>query len=493
MDIIKQNIMLEYLPIRAHTQAAAEGEISPPGMMPPIENILSIDGRTTATAEALEDAVIVDGVVNLGILYVCSAGLVHGFDSVANFKHTIDMPGSKAGTSTDVIPTVGQIDYKVTPDGLSVHANVDIDCVQYQRYDVPVVASIAQMPLETKTVEFESESFESDVSELKVTEEARMPRPIEKILGVGGHIRTQSVSREANRAVIEGVLRLSVIYLAPDGTLVQTPIVIPFTQYSDLPEGTKSINASSKFSSLNASQVDEDIIAIEAMIETIVVSRVAQSYQALSDAYSMGNESIECYQDCLQLSRSEHADCRCSVRINAETPVGYPDVDRVLVARFRPQIDESIAQDASVAVNGVLHGSFIYLDRDGNIHGFDSVLPFECIGEAPGFSPDMEVFSSAACELIHAGAAGSEIPLQVALEISADGHYFEEITVVNSVDQTENIRDVFGPVVYFPDAYESLWDVGKKFAISLDDIRSLNPDIHDQTPHCVLLNLRREA
>ena len=491
MELQKQNIMLERVPLRIKSQAAAEGEISPPGSMPPIDYILSIDGRTTASAEALDNTILVDGAVNLGILYVCSAGLVHGFDSVAIFKHNIDMPGSKAGSRCEINPTVGTIEHKVIDGAVSVRAVVSIDCTQFQREDIPVVSQINDMPLEQKVIDFSSQTINNDIMELNIHEDVRLPRPIEKILGVGGHIRTQSVSKEGDQALIEGILRLSALYVAPDGTLMQTPLVLPFTHYADIDGDATALSAISRFLTLNASQVDEDIISIESNIEISLNSTIAQNYQALSDAYSIGADSIDCIQDQLMLNKNEHVDCRCSVRVNATVPSGLPDVDRVMVARFRPQINKSEAMDASINLEGTLHSSFIYLDRDGGLHGFDAQIPFECMGEAPSFNPDMEISVSAACELIHAGASGDEIPLQVALEISADGYYNDVISVIKSVDHSERAITTFGPMVYFPSKDETLWDVGKRFAISLDDLRELNPDIGEQTPKSVLLNLRK--
>lgn len=486
MEMVKQTIQYARAATRFSTQAVAEGELAPPASLPAIVRVLAVDGRASANADAMEDRMLIEGSVTLSVLYVCDEGKVHGFESIALFKHNVDVPGLSPDARGRVWPCVGEIRHQLINGSLHVRSQIVLNCRADENARIDAIANAEGA--ETRRIPFRANQRVTVKVESAVREDIRLPRSADRLLGVSGVGRVQGVSIESGKAVVDGVLRINLTFCTPDGRLMQAPASISFSERVALPEGAINPSAQLRILMLSAVLIDDEIATVDAEIEIIVVGETQEEFQMIGDAYST-QSWIDCMRQRVPICRNRMIDTRCTLRQSLPMPGNLPPADRVLIVQLRPCVESTLPRESTLTITGVLRAGIVYLDRDGEVHGFAGQLPFTVEGEAVGMKPHMNVTLDVGAELVHAAVSGNEIQLQAAFDVSIEAEEGEEVFVVTDMVEHERETKDRGLLVYFPEESEGMWEIGKRFGIGMDTLRELNPDIGD-TPQSVILNLK---
>ena len=492
-NVIRESVSVEKPVLTATAQAVAEGELSAPSSLPPIAKVLLIDGRVSATADGATDRMDVSGAVALSVLYTCAEGKVHGFESIAMFKHGCDMPDVRPGMRCDVNPSVDSLGHTFENGVLHVRAVINLQCAANDRVEASIVRRIDGNDVELKTMRLTAGHTHVETAEHSIREDARLPRPASKLLSCNGYARVQNISMENGLARVSGMLRLSVLFAALDGVPVQTPLSIPFEHAFPLPADAASAVAVAQILQLSTALMDEDIITVDAQLQIKLHVFIEQAVEAVSDAYSV-QSPIAVSSSPIACPRSQATDLRCTVRAALPIPEGMPAPDRVLLAVARPSVATATAKDGAVLLEGTLQLSAVYADREGEPFGATAEVPFSCESDAPGIAAGMALSIRAACEA-NGTPAGSEIAMQCMLDAQAIASAEQNVSVVTGVGAGKPaVVELYGPVVYFPMPGETLWDVGKRFAVPQTELSRLNPEASTGSPgKVILLNLRRRA
>ena len=484
------NLMMRFerAPLFTMAQATADGDLVPPSSMPPIASVLSVSGQATAAATPQNGLMAVDGAVTLSVVYVCANGRVHGFDSLAVFKHDVELIGAKPAMHCLVSASVGEITHRLSGGTLNVHALVLLSLTARENTELDAIESVRDA--QTRSMAVDICTIDSAGDELTLREDARLPRVADKLLGISGFARTTDVTIESGKAIVDGMLKVDALFTTPDGTLVQSPLTVPFTHRILIPGTTENVAAFARILSLNAVLVDEDIISIDALLELTLLLHEKRHCELLEDAYST-TEIIKCEKAILPVVDSSAVSCRTTLRLSTTVPEGMPPAERTLVALTRPELHTSSAMHGKISLSGHIYASLVYVCHEGNLHGFSVKVPFEAECEAPSMIDTSTLSLDANCELIHAGANHMEIPLQLMLDVSAAGWKIENANVITSLSTAERPEPQYGPMIYFPTPDEGLWEVGKRFGLTIDELKRLNPS--SDAPRAVLINSKRGA
>ncbi len=493
MELTRQIISYESAPLRASSRAAAEGTLTPPASLPPMAKVLCVDGRATASAEAAEGKLLVDGAVTLSVLYVCPAGKTYGFESTAVFRHNAELPGAQPGMAASVCCAVGELSWRLSGGAIELRAEVLLECEAAGAQSLSAVSALSLPGLEAKTETLCAAQCRTVPEELGLHDEVRLPRTAERLLCVNGFCRIQSAAcEEGGKAFLSGMLRLCAVFAAPDGTIVQSPFSLPFEARVPLPEGTEKVFAFARLLMLSGTLVDEDVLSVEARTQVSLCALSQKAVTVYTDAYA-ADADLTCTLSPLNLCEPAGCLCRGTLRLEAALPEGMPDAERVLCAQLRPALEGCTPGAGTLCASGTMYASILYLCREGNLHSFEAALPFSCDCDCPALSANSLLLCDAACELLHAGAATGSILLQCALDCAVRVSTVTDHCVVTDAALSPLKNSLYGPVVYFPAEGEGLWDVGKRFCVPLEELRALNPALEKELPAALLLNLRRRA
>ncbi len=232
----KELLRIENVVAENTAQVIVEGVIEVPEQKPPIERVLRVQGGTieTVSTEVVEDAVIVDGEFEAGVMYVGAPVDVNGdgvadeyTDQPVHFAHdsftiseVIDVPGAEPGMSEYVDVRVKRWSYNFVEGTKEVQVEALLEffvkVTEPRQIMVVIDVNSDRVELERELLRVEEVIGENTISET-ITKQLVVPsnKPnIEKVLEGNAQLFDPSCTVEDGGALIQFNLEGSVIYVA---------------------------------------------------------------------------------------------------------------------------------------------------------------------------------------------------------------------------------------------------------------------------------------
>ena len=224
MSISKREIMAENSRWICASQAMVEGVLKLPDSMEEISGVLDIAGVGEVTdASAGENSIFIEGNAVFCVLYLNKKGEFESFNATCRFNHTIEGGGVRPDMKVAAGAKLGEISFSVL-DGSSVSVRADI-CIDAfalcnQNFEI-LDPELADGNIHLKCGQGEA-SFVECVKMIKsyVKSELRVPQSmpeVRKVLAERGYAAVRGVVTEPGKAIIEGELRVFVVYESPSG------------------------------------------------------------------------------------------------------------------------------------------------------------------------------------------------------------------------------------------------------------------------------------
>lgn len=127
LELIRDLIKIDQVIGEEMTQAVVEGDVVVPDSKPDVDKIISMNGWVVITdKEAVEDKVIVDGVVNVKSLYISYEGeqALHHLEGSFGFTQQIDLPGASGRMDAEVKADIEHLDF-----GMINSRKLNVKCV----------------------------------------------------------------------------------------------------------------------------------------------------------------------------------------------------------------------------------------------------------------------------------------------------------------------------------------------------------------------------
>ncbi len=427
----------------------------------------------------------ITGTLTFRPLVLDDAGAPVPFTATADFSHRIERDGLTGDMRAAVAAELLSCDCRLTGDALRVRATVLLRATVHQPVETGVVACLAPAPkLEQLTRPLATgQRLRIGGGRLLLREEVTLPHGFTALQASGVPL-VRDASPAEGGAMIDGTLNLLLLGLGQDGGLIEHPCAVAFSDALRL-ESAEQLSVTASLLSLSVGQEDPEtnIAAVEASIELTAYGTIAQEIPVLIDAYDPA-QAFTCEQQtavCLCYrgvwERREH------VREQVRLPEGLPDAYMPVLVRVSPAITNANGD----SVDGVLQTTIVYRCDGGQYHSFTDTLPFSLSVPADGALLDPRVTVQAA----QATGSGRAFDVQVSLLFTGLVCREESISFTTGITPSAQAEPPTGILLYFPDAGETLFSVGKRFSMPTAEIRQLNPDVSDPLPEGARLVLLR--
>lgn len=490
MSISKREIMAENSRWMCASQAMVEGVLKLPDSMEEISGVLDISGVGEITdASAGENSIFIEGNAVFCVLYLDKKGEFESFNATCRFNHNIECPGVRPDMKVVAGARVGEVSFSVL-DGSSVSVRADLCIDAYalgnQNFEI-LDPELADKNIHLKFGKGQV-SWVECVKMLKsyVKSELRVPQSmpeVRKVLAERGYAVVRNVVTEPGKAIIEGELRVFVVYESTDknAPLQYFQETIPFGEIVNHENiGTDSVvtvHATLERLSVDAAAENPDLLDISAIINLCVMSRGMKEISYIADLYDEKSD--------MQTKSCALRSCRASmregqkkiVRLEVNIPESAPEVSRVLFTSATPKSASIRADRDRAIISGKLAATVCYTTADAGIKSASMVLPYETEISLPGVTPDMELAVFANVEYATAEGSGRELDLKVCMDLCVWEMCAAQVRVVcdaAGTPCTEKSRS--GAVVYYADGGETLWDIAKHFKVSSDMLKDGDPD-----------------
>ncbi|MGB9812936.1 MAG: DUF3794 and LysM peptidoglycan-binding domain-containing protein [Thermovenabulum sp.] len=255
LQVLKETVKLDHIVGDAAAQSIAKGDISVPVVKPDILDIVKVQGTARTTQiKVLDNKIIVEGVLDVGVLYVArvpegqAQQPVHFLEGQIPFTQFVEIPGAKESMTKIVRVEVEHIRGRKKDDRtVAVEAVLKVMVRVYETKVLDVITDLfsPSEKLDVKKVELKIDQVVGEnENQIIVKETVMVPDAKPDILEIYSTNATARVDNARiidGKVIVEGTLLVETLYVAkvPEGQ-PQQPVhfmehEIPFTTFVEVP------------------------------------------------------------------------------------------------------------------------------------------------------------------------------------------------------------------------------------------------------------------
>lgn len=495
LRLIRENMETEQVISARPTQATVETEVALPGGLREEAKVYYADAQATVDGgEVTGSRVSADGRVTFHVLYA-QGDLTHvkALEATADFSQSLPLQDDAVSAAVRLTPRadVQHVTARAMNGRLLLRAIVllsaeaalprTVSFVRDMEGDGDIQRLTQTLSVQRAVGEGEGQTllrdeFElSDVLQIKNTLYATAQAQVEDILGAGG---------ADGKATVTGTITVEACHTSdmPGRPLVYTRHLMPFEQAVAL-SGTlgDALAANSTVRDVAVlSQENEGggrIMRAEVQLLTRISAVETEEMTVLEDVFTTEGESIETMtQEVSFRSGTVNEQAAESGRTVLLLPDGSPRVKTALLGFARPILVKAEKLNGKLTVDGILTASLIYLTDDSDIPvSFEQENPFHAVF-ATGADP-ADALTLTVSQVEPSPITGDRVEFKYILHLSAQGVRKRSSQVITDAGETQSAPTEGGVTLCFVQPGETLWDIAKRYRVTMDALRALNPDL----------------
>lgn len=255
LQVLKESIRVDHVVGEGRAQKIVKGEVEVPPKKPDILEILKVEGkvRTTET-KLLDHKVVIEGVLELNILYVGDAGKgmpqqpVHFMEAEIPFTEFVEVPDCRKDMSKTVKVNVEHIRARKKDErSIAVEAVLDIRAKVLEPKTIDVVEDLfsPSKGLDVKKTRIKVDKVIGEGENQIIVKEAfKVPLekpPIQQVFKTEAKAKVTEARIIDDKVVVEGILKLETLYVAeapycsPQQPVHFVEHETPFTIFVEIP------------------------------------------------------------------------------------------------------------------------------------------------------------------------------------------------------------------------------------------------------------------
>lgn len=489
MNVQKTPFRIETALGQKPSENLIEGRLSVPADKADIGRVLLVQGKVRTSAEPGDGKVFVEGSVKFFVVYIGPEGNIDSFESSSPFRHTENVENAGAGMNVYVRGSVREIDYSVE-DGRTLYIK---GVVSLSLSGNVAVMKDAVTALDSRDAQIKTQQMKiSAVKDFKkdfaaVREDIRIPQSMpkaQKVLLSDAYASVKSVRVEDLKIIVEGDIKLMMLYLSDDGNAplqyfnesVPFGSILPFDKASP---GDKVFTEADLFDlSIEIAEGEGDILRMSANINVVCTVMSQTEFGALSDAYSLKNKLNIHRSDCSHVipvfSGMVKAIARCAITLPEES-----NISRIICMKSSPVIVSTAPNTDRVYLEGIMMFTVCYSSPEG-MRSYSGEAPFEAEAQMEGLMPSHQIEAYAEVEYCSCENAGRDLSVKFMMDVTIKAFETNGFSIVSDVEETEHpAPHKKGITIYFADVDEDIWDIAKRYSTTLDTVRNFNPGLGD--------------
>lgn len=255
LQVLKESIRVDHVVGEGRAQKVVKSEVDVPPKKPDILEILKIEGKVrVAQTKALDNKVVIEGILEVDILYVGDVreGLpqqpVHFMEAEIPFTEFVEVPDCRHDMSKTVKVSVEHIRARKKDErSITVEAVLDIKAKVLEPKTIEVVEDLfspsQRLDVKKTKVKVDKVIGEGE-NQIVVKETFKVPvekPPIEQVFKTEARVKVTETQIIEDKIVVEGVLKLETLYVAeapycsPQQPVHFVENETPFTIFVEIP------------------------------------------------------------------------------------------------------------------------------------------------------------------------------------------------------------------------------------------------------------------
>ncbi|MCC8102650.1 MAG: DUF3794 domain-containing protein [Clostridiales bacterium] len=506
MDLLMKNIHMCNQTKHATTQITLDEDLNVPDVRPDVDMIIQSQERVTLEHTRAEmGKLYLDGFMEVSILYMDATKerRIHRLDTKLPFDETFVMEGLEPGETARVRHETEDLNVSlINSRKLAVRALVSFDASVDEIYDLSAAVEVRQeetgkvlLQLCEKKQQLEYLQLEVQNKDiLRLKEDVQLPsnKPdIREILWDNVQFRGCRIRLAADKLTVQGNLFLFVLYRAEDEKeslqwIEQTiPVEGELACAGAAPGLVPDIEAALAGADLSTKEdIDGELrtFHLEGVLELNIRLYGTDTAELLADVYSPEKylEPVteeETYETLVVRNESK---CKAQGKIRIQS--AKPRILQICHCGGTVRIDQTrVETGAGIKIEGALPVSILYISADDTIPFavLEGTIPFTHVAEAQGIDEGYRYTLTATLDQLSATMADSE-EIEVRATIGLNLFAVRSGTVrciheLHEKDYTpEQLDTVPGLTGYIVQEGETLWDIGKAYLQTPQQIAEMN-------------------
>lgn len=497
-EILREELPLQRFIGSGLSQAVVEGEVALPGGLREETVVLSAEAMAVLDRSLVENSrVTADGRVTFHVLYTQGDPTkVSALEASAEFTHPTEIAGALPGMTAPVSLMVEHVDAQAQGGRLHLMAIIRVHSRVFSDEPVSVVTGIRGMDgLMLRTENLKALRIASQGTQDKlIREECELAAPLQitDTLYATAIATVHDVMGGEGRAAISGQVDLEVTHtsLMPNRPVVITRHSIPFEEtvaLSGETGDTLSVSAAVRdVAVLSQESMDgERTLRAEVLLGFTAQSTREKEICLLLDAYTTEGDQLA-----LSTQQMQRAAGYRQIRTAESGKLtlildGQPPVRTPLRAVLTPVITDLTPQGGRLLAEGMMDVTLLYMtDDDPAPQTYRTEEPFRMVFACDPSIPEALTLTPGSVDV--SGVTSDRVEVKYILHLDAsDVQLTPEILVTQAVTQPGG-EIPGGVIVCFARPGETLWDIAKKYRVSCESLKRMNPDLTDH-PDKILL------
>lgn len=497
LELVRDLIRIDQVMGEEMTQAMVEGDVVVPDSKPDADKILSINGGVVITdKEIVENRIILEGIVNVRILYISNEGEqpLYYMEGSFGFTQQIDLPGISSRMDAEVHAEIEHLNGSIVNSRkLNVKCVLNFSGKVVDRSQIDVikdVKGIGDIQVLKDYVEI-SDTVGENSSHATVRQEFEIPAdqpPIKEILKTEVTIGEREGRITGDRINIQGILKITTLYIGDDeeNSINTVKYQIPFSHYIEIPGAVPGMSERVQYSVEDYySTVKENQEGQRRSIEYEVVVKAegrveaTQQMEILVDAYSP-TVNLNVRKSSLKLKKTLDSIVEeVVVKEEVDLPGDCPGIAEICNVEAAPVLTDFGISDDNIVIEGLLCIKALYITENYRdmLYVYEDEIPFRHATELPvdGYQMDIDVdmyLEDFQYRMLDPDLL--EVRGRIKVEIEISKTFTKEALM--DVEETEEGEKNPGAsiVVYVVQPEDTLWKIAKKFNTTIEELVKIN-------------------
>lgn len=476
MDVEKTTLTLEKCMARLEEQVPVESAVPlPEGRT--LGAVLLVTPRLTVEKAVPNDkGVTVSGALKLHIVAETEDRVLYSFDAAASYEHTLLCRDLSEKEQIRFFGELLQCACRREDDGLRLSALLCLRAWAFREESLEAVSTLSG----AKGLESRSAYVEQcrrtllGAKALKVREEEAIA-PGTAVLSSSGFARIRRSAPATEGVLVEGELLLSLSILTPEGLIKQKRLTLPFTDSVKV-DGPVPPSPLIFVELLQLKcRAREEALETEGELSLSVYSAVKSETELLLDAYDQEG-SFECrLAEASYLQYVSPVSTEKTFDAPIRVPNHLPEAQEILTAGALGAVTALEKTEDGFEVGGIVHVTTVYRCESGLLHSFTVETPFSLTVPCEGELLLPETLDA----LCTVTGRGRELKAQLQLLFTGECYRESGFTYTQDLYEGKGTVSGKGVLLYFTDPEETLFSVGKRFGVPLNQLKELNPAVQE--------------
>lgn len=469
-----------------------EGEVNVPDIKPDILSVINVSGRCFVNKkELLDNKLKVEGTLDIFVIYLSDdeKNSLHGINNTLNFVEYVDLPEITNDVFVSLKSRMGQIEYKVANT-----RKIEVKCPIFLEVDATkdVKIEIPTNVKENKNIEIRKEknSFKTlqfcKSENINISENINLgaeAKPIGEILRTSMQIIGKDYKTSYSKILAKAEAVVKIIYIADDeeNSIETFETKIPVMGFIDvdgltdnmeinLEYGIRCFNVKTIYQDLKATtvQIDSDI-ELCAFVYNIINFEIINDIYCINKNINTEFNNIKILKNSINVSEN--------VEINQSLLIPELDYLKILNIDANTIISEINILEGKLALEGNIEFNILYYRTDKNLlENKKMELPFQQVLKISELHSNMKPqIDISINEIEHRSVGGNQEQLKISLNINVLNNEEITLSVLKDVELINGeVRKMPSIVVYYVKENDTLWEIAKKFNVTVCEIKMLN-------------------